>query len=202
MSGDWKYTQKKFTSLEETFCIQTLKGCQKCKTLNSLVVQNNIRPPNLIRWNPYVLNPIILHRDPSEFVVIPDLKQTDSLNKVVLLMTWLKDKSCSHVSAKGWSPWSDSLHPEKITQWLIAGLKVKEWANQWCPFALTTLTSWDMETSNSTVTGSDTFSTGLMNWLYLLNNLRNKRSSDFDEAQPDEGWRRGKNVKVFIKLSL
>lgn len=52
--------------------------------------------------------------------------------------------------------------------------------------ALTTLTSWDMETSNSTVTGSDTFSTGRMNWLYLLNSLRNNLSSAFDEKLPDE----------------
>lgn len=73
---------------------------------------------------------------------------------------------------------------------------MKEWANQWCPLALTTLTSCDMETSNSTVTGSDTFSTGLMNWLYLLNNLRNKRSSDFDEVQP-EGRKRKRYIIVY-----
>lgn len=59
------------------------------KTLNSLVVQNDIWPPNLIRWHPYVFNPIILHRDPSQFIVIPDLKQTDAppLNNVAPLMT-------------------------------------------------------------------------------------------------------------------
>lgn len=51
---------------------------------------------------------------------------------------------------------------------------------------LTTLTSWDMDTSNSTVTGSDTFSTGRMNWLYLLNNLRNNLSSALDEKLPGE----------------
>lgn len=43
-----------------------------------------------------------------------------------------------------------------------------------------------METSNSTVTGSETFSTGRMNWLYLLNNLRNNLSSPLDEKQPKE----------------
>lgn len=43
-----------------------------------------------------------------------------------------------------------------------------------------------METSNSTVTGSDTFSTGRMNWLYLRNSLRNNLSSAFDEKLPDE----------------
>lgn len=43
-----------------------------------------------------------------------------------------------------------------------------------------------METSNSTVTGSDTFSTGRMNWLYLLNNLRNSLSSALDEKLPGE----------------
>lgn len=51
---------------------------------------------------------------------------------------------------------------------------------------LTTLTSWDMETSNSTMTGSDTFTTGRMNWLYLLNNRRNNLSSPLDEKQPNE----------------
>ena len=40
-----------------------------------------------------------------------------------------------------------------------------------------------METSNSTVTGSETFSTGLMNWLYLLNSFLNSRSSALDEKQ-------------------
>lgn len=49
---------------------------------------------------------------------------------------------------------------------------------------LTTLTSCEMETSNSTVTGSDTFSTGLMNWLYLLNSFLKSRSSALDEEQP------------------
>lgn len=49
-----------------------------------------------------------------------------------------------------------------------------------------------METSNSTVTGSDTFSTGRMNWLYLRNNLRNNLSSALDEKQPNENEKRKK----------
>lgn len=48
---------------------------------------------------------------------------------------------------------------------------------------LTTLTSCEIETSNSTVTGSETFSTGLMNWLYLLNSFLNSRSSALDDKQ-------------------
>lgn len=98
MSGDGKSTKKnkemnkENTYLEETFYIQTPEWCKRYKTLNSLVVQNNIWPPNLIRWHPYVFNPIILHRDPSQFVVIPDLKQTDAphLNNAAPLLTWLK----------------------------------------------------------------------------------------------------------------
>lgn len=49
--------------------------------------------------------------------------------------------------------------------------------------SLTTLTNCEMETSNSTVTGSETFSTGLMNWLYLLNSFLKSRSSALDEQQ-------------------
>lgn len=41
-----------------------------------------------------------------------------------------------------------------------------------------------METSNSTVTGSETFSTGRMNWLYRRNSFLNRRSSALDERQP------------------
>lgn len=56
-----------------------------------LVVQNNVRPPNLIRWNPYEFNPIILNRGPSQFVVVPHLKkpqhQAPSTNIVASLMT-------------------------------------------------------------------------------------------------------------------
>lgn len=55
-----------------------------------LVVQNNVRPPNLIRWNPYEFNPIILNRSPSQFVVVPHLKQPQnqapSANIVASLM--------------------------------------------------------------------------------------------------------------------
>lgn len=43
-----------------------------------------------------------------------------------------------------------------------------------------------METSNSTVTGSETFSTGLINWLYLLKSFLNSRSSALDEKQPEK----------------
>jgi hypothetical protein len=42
-----------------------------------------------------------------------------------------------------------------------------------------------METSNSTVTGSETFSTGLMNWLYRLNKFLNSLSSPLDDKQPE-----------------
>lgn len=41
---------------------------------NLLVVQNNVWPPNLIRWNSYELNAIVFNRSPSQFIVIPDLK--------------------------------------------------------------------------------------------------------------------------------
>lgn len=63
-----------------------------------------------------------------------------------------------------------------------------------------------METSNSTVTGSDTFSTGRMNWLYLLNNLRNNLSSPFDEQHPNETkkkkkWKNSLTLKCMAVFS-
>lgn len=63
-------------------------------------------------------------------------------------------------------------------------------------YCLTTLTSCDMDTSNSTVTGSDTFSTGRINWLYLLNNLRKSLSSALDEKQPDRPQKEKKEEEL------
>lgn len=56
-----------------------------------LVVQNYVRPPNLIGWDSYELDPIKLNGEPSEFVVIPNLKGRQrnalSINNVASLMT-------------------------------------------------------------------------------------------------------------------
>lgn len=66
---------------------------------------------------------------------------------------------------------------------------------------LTTLTSCEMETSNSTVTGSDTFSTGLMNWLYLLNSFLKSRSSALDEEQSARnGDNGGSKTNTFVPI--
>ncbi|TNN77177.1 hypothetical protein EYF80_012646 [Liparis tanakae] len=51
----------------------------------------------------------------------------------------------------------------------------------------------EMETSNLTVTGSETFSTGRMNWLYLLNSFLKSRSSALDEKQSGRAERGGAN---------
>lgn len=51
-------------------------------------------------------------------------------------------------------------------------------SQQYSVMSLTTFVSWVMATSKYTVTGSDTFSTGLMNWLYWEKSLWNNRSSD------------------------
>lgn len=59
-----------------------------------------------------------------------------------------------------------------------------------------------METSNSTVTGSDTFSTGRMNWLYLLNNLRNNLSSPLEEKQPGKRQKKKQLNDGFVCLFL
>lgn len=94
------------------------------------------------------------------------------------------------------------IHKKKLYYWLITNilcsasnndhssgesyiLQTKIRLNVLRPWTLflTTLTSCEMETSNSTVTGSDTFSTGRMNWLYLLNKRRNSLSSPLDDKQ-------------------
>lgn len=74
-----------------------------------------------------------------------------------------------------------------MLKWVFTCFVCMLWLEYMCVGVwLTTLTSCEMETSNSTVTGSETFSTGLMNWLYLLNSFLNRRSSAFDEKQSEE----------------
>ena len=164
---------------------------------NSLVVQNNIRPPNFMGRNSYELNSIVFNRGPFQFVVVPHLEEKNSVSYHVQIL-W-QTSQCrmnlnSHVSATRLVSiiWFTSSCKDTKDE-LVIRVKLRWMDDPYlCYFfvyrhqTLTTLTSWDMETSNSTVTGSDTFSTGRMNMLYLRNNLRNNRSSPLNEKQPDE----------------